>query len=201
MNRGKFGLKKAIFLAVILIQSIFINCHSLQINLFTMGMPRRGHWIAAWFACFAVLLASLAPTISHVLNAVRLANSALSGNLAPLQSHAGEKTPNTTQHTDGQHDLTLHHLDVAHADGAHAHAGMAHSSSTPALPSHGDAGFHFEHCPFCFTHAGSFGLAAAFDATNLRAEVNSIMPGLFYHSPTPLFVWTSTQARAPPSLS
>ncbi|MGV3655121.1 MAG: DUF2946 domain-containing protein [Noviherbaspirillum sp.] len=147
-----------------------------------MGMNRHCRCIAAWMACFAVLLAALAPTVSHAVNAARLADT-------------------------GQHEYCS--AGSAEAHGGHAQAsGHADHSTPAALPGsapyagHGpDGGLHFEHCPFCLTHAGSFGLAPGFSIT-VQPEIGvALRPGLFYHSPQPLFAWTGAQPRAPPAVS
>ncbi|MDO8298646.1 DUF2946 domain-containing protein [Lacisediminimonas sp.] len=61
-----------------------------------------------------------------------------------------------------------------------------------------DHGLHFEQCPFCFTHAGSFALppSASFFVPLLTAQAN--FPALFYQSNRPLFAWSKAQPRAPP---
>lgn len=70
-----------------------------------------------------------------------------------------------------------------------------HSSSSLA-----EKGLHFEHCSFCFTHAGSVGLPPAADLVLPVPIGTQPMPSLFYQSPRPLFVWATAQSRAPPSL-
>lgn len=70
-----------------------------------------------------------------------------------------------------------------------------HSSSSPA-----EKGLHFEHCPFCFTHAGSVGLPPATDLVLPMPVGTQLMPPLFYQSPRSLFTWAAAQSRAPPSL-
>jgi hypothetical protein len=64
-----------------------------------------------------------------------------------------------------------------------------------------DKATHSGHCPFCSTHAGSFGLppsaAFAFPVTS----GSDIVPLLFYQSPRPLFIWAAAQSRAPPFAS
>lgn len=60
---------------------------------------------------------------------------------------------------------------------------------------------HFEHCPFCFTHAGSFGTPPSAEFTAPLLIGAAIQPTLFLHSPRPLFSWAAAQARAPPAFS
>jgi hypothetical protein len=159
-----------------------------------MGMSRNQRRLAAWIACFAVLLASLMPSISHAIAAARL------GNVATLATVA-EDAP---CHAEGGVQSAVHE---AESDANHSHDGHSHdmygqgAHPMPASPSHHDAGLHFEHCPFCFTHAGSFGLTPIAEVVLPQALGISVMPALFYHSPVRLFTWTTTQPRAPPPLS
>lgn len=75
-------------------------------------------------------------------------------------------------------------------------------SDNTAHTGHGSgADLHFEHCPFCFTHAGSFGLVPAIFFTGQMGMSVALRPALFYLSPHPLFTWTSAQPRAPPAVS
>lgn len=65
----------------------------------------------------------------------------------------------------------------------------------------GDSGLHLKHCPFCFTHAGSFALLPV-DAPLIPPAAGSpIRPPLFLHSPRPLFAWRAARPRAPPVAS
>jgi hypothetical protein len=67
------------------------------------------------------------------------------------------------------------------------------TSSAPA-----EKGTHFEHCPFCFTHAGSVGLPPNLDLVIPLADGTLTLPSLFYQAPRPLFIWAAAQSRAPP---
>ena len=63
-----------------------------------------------------------------------------------------------------------------------------------------DKGMHGEHCAYCFTSAASFALPPI-QLSSLPVVVQQLhVPRLFYRSPSPLFVWTSIQSRAPPRL-
>jgi hypothetical protein len=58
-----------------------------------------------------------------------------------------------------------------------------------------------EHCAFCSTHAGSVGLPPASPVLPLLvASGTAIFPALYYQSPSPLFIWSTAQSRAPPRL-
>jgi len=123
--------------------------------------------IAAWIACFAILLAALAPTVSRILAATCD---------APL----------------ARAEICATHGDEMAQEEDHS----AHHSSAPAGKE-----LHFDHCPFCATHAGSFGLAPV-DALPLpEASGAPMLPPLFYQSPRPLFAWATPQPRAPPAHS
>ncbi|MGZ3254925.1 MAG: DUF2946 domain-containing protein [Burkholderiaceae bacterium] len=127
-------------------------------------MTKAKHRITAWIASFAVLLAALAPSISHAINA---ANDSGSGWIE-ICSTVGSK--------------------LAKVDGA----------QNPASQAPADKAIHFEHCPFCFTHAGSVGLPPSTDLTLPIASNALPLPSLFYQSPRPLFLWAAAQSRAPP---
>jgi hypothetical protein len=58
---------------------------------------------------------------------------------------------------------------------------------------------HFEHCPFCATHAGSFALLPGAGVAIPLLEPESTHPFLFFQAPSPLPVWTTAQSRAPPA--
>jgi hypothetical protein len=244
-----------------------------------VGLTRHQRRIAARIACFAVLLASLAPSISHALVAAGLSNV----NPVSLASWSGLRTPRlalapapasqvegldpermpvdsisvetmvpgqallaATQpvadrpnepdggghysHHQHQHqhqhqlvdasastrapqltstailqgaaspDTALSALPalvastpVAHLAGDHTPASHSPSSHSPAM--------HFEHCPFCFTHAGSFGLPFVATIVIPTVTATTLAPVLFYRAPRPLFAWSVAQPRAPPYLS
>jgi hypothetical protein len=68
-----------------------------------------------------------------------------------------------------------------------------HPHSTPA-----DHIGHLEHCPFCLTHAGSFGLPPSPAVVVAVTVGEDVRPPLFFHAPRLLFAWTPAQSRAPP---
>lgn len=65
-------------------------------------------------------------------------------------------------------------------------------------PAPGDHGLHVEHCPFCFTHAGSFATLPIPEFIFPLTSAAAFAPQRFLHAPRPLFVWAAPQARAPP---
>jgi hypothetical protein len=83
----------------------------------------------------------------------------------------------------------------------HRFVQVSDSDGAPDSAAHHKA-MQFEHCPFCSTHAGSFGLPPATASVLLLSTgAVSVMPPLFYQAPRSLFVWAPAQSRAPPSLS
>jgi hypothetical protein len=72
------------------------------------------------------------------------------------------------------------------------------SAQNPTSQAPADKVMHFEHCPFCSTHAGSVGLPPAIDLTLPVVSNTLTLPSLFYQSPRPLFIWAAAQSRAPP---
>ena len=61
-------------------------------------------------------------------------------------------------------------------------------------------GMHFEHCPYCFSHAGSVGLPASSTALFV-AEINAVEHIDIYASPLVVSYYSSSHpTRAPPAL-
>jgi len=58
-----------------------------------------------------------------------------------------------------------------------------------------------EHCPFCLIQAQAVGLPPQATITVAIIEGADALPVLFLRSPHPLFAWSPTHARAPPTLS
>jgi len=121
--------------------------------------------VTAWIASFAILLAALAPSISH---AVAAAKNAPNG-WAEICTVTGAKLVKL-DHTSSQHAPT-------------------HKMS------------HFEHCPFCLSHAVNLGMPPDATIAIPLLEGTHVLPPLFYHAPRPLFAWAAAQPRAPPFLS
>lgn len=137
---------------------------------------QQGKQLAAWIAIFAVLLAALAPAISQTIVSLRCSETLIEAELCSVKT---DRSPD-------QVDLQAYSV---HASHEHHDAPMS-----------GDHGLHFEHCPFCFTHAGSFGALPLAEFILPLVAGSSVMPQLFLQSPHPLFIWTTAQARAPPFL-
>lgn len=139
-----------------------------------MGENRRRRGITAWIAIFAVLLASLAPSISHALAA-----TGWTGYLDDTEFCSADSTDSNDSAVSQLHDAHAHH----------EHQGA---------PTFDDHRLHFEHCPFCFTHAGTFGTPPVPEFVVPLLVGSAVLPNLFLHSPRLLFIWAAPQARAPP---
>ncbi|MDB5825574.1 MAG: hypothetical protein JWR21_4278 [Herminiimonas sp.] len=168
-----------------------------------MGMTTYRRRVVAWIASFAVLLASLAPSVSHALVAAGLSagSPSVSQQLPIAKSPRGMPHNGDLSHSHPSHLSHDSHgsypSHAGHADpgepvppNAEGDLSNAHGSHTPDL--------HFEHCPFCFTHAGSFGLSPTNALMLPMVRGTTAMPSLFYQSPAPLQVWVTAQSRAPP---
>lgn len=132
-----------------------------------MGMTLFTRRFAAWIACFAILLAALAPSISQ---AVANAKQESGSGWAEICSVAGIRFVQVDD------------------DGA-------------ADEKSGGKAMQMEHCAFCSTHAGSVGLPPTSPVLPLLvASGTAIFPALYYQSPSPLFIWSTAQSRAPPTL-
>ncbi|WP_194711049.1 DUF2946 domain-containing protein [Noviherbaspirillum soli] len=128
--------------------------------------------MAAWLAMFAVVIASVAPTISHAL--------AQSAQLSHAQIQiADEGAPEDLCSTD------------ADADADHAHAGGHGPAPSPAL--------HLEHCPFCHLHADALQVPVV-ALPILPIATRPSRPLLFFLAPSLLHAWRSAQPRAPPAV-
>jgi Protein of unknown function (DUF2946) len=114
----------------------------------------------------------------------------LFASLAPSISHAvAAARSNSSFWAD---DCSMHgevHQAADHQD----HGAASHG------PSHDPKASHFEHCPFCLTHAGSFSLLQTSATAVYEAGGFSEFPLLFFQAPRLLFVWVAAQARAPPA--
>lgn len=155
-------------------------------------MRRYCRGFAAWIACFAVLLASLAPTVSHVLAGSGLTSFSGVQYRIPVAQMA---------HVPDAEESLCHGAEQDHEAHAHAQEAAVSEPGTDPSHSHGEGGMHFEHCPFCFTHAGSFGLSPSAGMVLPVAIGMAARPLLFYQAPQPLLIWSSAQPRGPPLFS
>jgi hypothetical protein len=76
--------------------------------------------------------------------------------------------------------------------------GVAMVSMPGEKPDPGQLLKGMNHCAYCATHAGSFGLPP--QAVTLFAVLggHDLFPSLFFQAPHPLAAWTVAQPRAPP---
>jgi len=135
-------------------------------------MFKRAHNKAvSWIAIAAMLFASLAPGISHAF-AAKNASQTLWQELCTAQG-----TKLIASNVAGQSD-----------------------ASTQSKPVQSDIGMHFEHCPYCSSHAGSVGPPSASIAVFLAA-LNSHQAIEIYDSPVvQRFYQNANPSQAPPPL-
>lgn len=126
--------------------------------------------LVSFIAIAAVIFASLAPTISHA-----------------LEINKGNKT--LFQEVCSAQGIKL--IPSALAD-------VADQKQNDSQPN--KMAMHMEHCPYCFSHAGSVGLPASSTALFL-AEINAVEHIDIYVSPLVVSYYsTSHPTRAPPVL-
>ena len=58
-----------------------------------------------------------------------------------------------------------------------------------------------EHCSYCVTHGGSFGLPPSAAQSFAVVSGHDSYPALFYSAPQPLHTWSAASPRAPPAVS
>lgn len=128
--------------------------------------------LISFIALAAMLFASLVPTISHALEAQK-GSQTLWQEVCSAQGIKFIPAALAASNTDAQKQ----------------------NDSQP-----NKMGMHFEHCPYCFSHAGSLGLPASSTALFL-AEINAVEHIDIYASPFVVSYYsTSHPTRAPPVL-
>ncbi len=138
-------------------------------------MTRTTQSLTVWIVCFAILLAALAPSFSTVLAAVNGVDSSWTEICSSVGAGSNQG------------------VNKGNAD-------KFFSVGKPVAPAGKISGA--EHCPYCLTHAASFGLPpTAFSLLPVTLSIFSFIPTLFYRSPRPLFMWAAAQSRAPPLIS
>lgn len=132
--------------------------------------------LASWIAIAAIVFSALAPTISYAFSS--------------------KSTPQTLW----QELCTAQGTKLIANDTIPGSIGQP-GSQIPTQPSQDKMGMHFEHCLYCFSHAGSVGLPPAtasfvFVATGQTAQLaeSYIAPVL------PLYYQSANPSQAPPSL-
>ena len=74
-------------------------------------------------------------------------------------------------------------------------------SQFPSQPAQDKVGMHFEHCPYCFSHAGSVGLPSATASFVIEAIGQTAQLAELYIAPVlPPYYQSANPSQAPPSL-
>ncbi|RPH67384.1 MAG: DUF2946 domain-containing protein [Burkholderiales bacterium] len=124
-----------------------------------------------WIALVAMLMSTLAPSVSHAAMA-SAAGVPWGGGLGEICTVDGVGPVSTAQ---------------------------AQSSTRPAQS--GPEALRFEHCPDCLSQAGSAAPPAPPHTPGLPTAAAAPLPWLFLHAPEPLYPWLAAQPRAPPARS
>lgn len=136
-----------------------------------MKISRQKCRAIALFACLAILLNALAPAISHATAVAH--DTQVPWLKICSQSNAAISTLDLIENSDKQ--------------------GSNKQNNSRTM--------NMEDCGYCLSHAGSFGMTPQVSITLLDADLSYSLPYLFYHAPGKLFVWASSNPRAPPTLS
>ena len=136
------------------------------------SLLKRKQW-NMWFACLAILLNALSPSLSYAFASLH-ANA--NGAAVEICSASGAV--------------------YTQADLASAFKGTSAAKSTTYSVLH-----HIEHCPFCMNHAGSVGLPPPSASPLAAVTGHDAYPALFYQAPQAQFAWLSANPRGPPALA
>ena len=136
------------------------------------SLLKRKQW-HMWFACLAILLNALSPSLSYAFASLH-ANA--NGAAVEICSASGAV--------------------YTQADLASAFKGTSAAKSTTDSVLH-----HIEHCPFCMNHAGSVGLPPPSASPLAAVTGHDAYPALFYQAPQAQFAWLSAIPRGPPALA
>jgi len=134
--------------------------------------------LLAFIAIVAILLNSLAPSISHII---------ASKNTLPWQQICT------------QNSIKL----IASVIDGNNFLSDTITKSNPGQQNDNNQSGHLPmvDCGYCVTHAGSdsvFSKAFALTTTSITLR---LFPALFYSSPDKLFIWAASNPRAPPVIS
>jgi len=136
-------------------------------------MNKNLRQLSVWLAIFAVLLASLAPTLSRTVFRDALPDA---GWVEICTIEGMQRLPAALFENEGSPD------------------------SPPSENSH--SGGFFEHCPFCFTNSFSFGLTpVTYALLPPVADKGQPLPSHAQSLLHANSLWQPNQARAPPSLN
>lgn len=136
-------------------------------------MNRLTRHFTAWIACFALLFAALAPSVSHAMfAAISDANGEVRAEICTVN---GIKFVNVNS------------------------AGEVVQSDPSMSDTFTQKTMHLEHCPFCLTYGSTFVLLPGAGLQIALLETQETHPSLFFQSPHPLAIWVTAQPRAPPN--
>ena len=128
--------------------------------------------ITSWIAIFAILLSTLAPSISSAM-AVRGANDGIWTEICSAS--------NVASSTNKVSKKVFVKLSTGTAKTSDSHKA--------------------KHCPFCLPHAGNFALPPALTACVAVTAGQNAFPPLYYQAHSLLFSWVTANPRGPPQLS
>ncbi|QDF97015.1 hypothetical protein CJ010_10990 [Azoarcus sp. DD4] len=142
--------------------------------------------LTAWIASYAILLGALAPAVTQTLAWLERGSADKATSLEV--SAAADILTSVGAEEDGHEACESHEGHAGHQDqGLEGHEGGGHEAAGSG------------HCPFCGTHAGSFGLPPTErPAAAQPAGTHAFRPHLYDHAPRPLFAWAAAHPRAPP---
>ena len=131
--------------------------------------------LASWIAIAAIVFSALAPTIAHAFPA--------------------KNTPQTLW----QELCTAQGTRLIANDAIPGSIGQP-GSQIPTRPSHDKMGMHFEHCPYCFSHAGSVGLPSATASLVFVATETTQLAESYIAPVLPRHYQSANPSQAPPFL-
>ena len=132
--------------------------------------------MTSWVAIFAILLSTLAPSISSAM-AVRGASNGIWTEICSASNVASSTNK------------------VSKKVFVKLSAGATETSDSTS-DSH-----KAKHCPFCLPHAGNFALPPTLIPCVAVAAGHDAFPPLYYQAPSLLFSWVTANPRGPPQLS
>lgn len=142
----------------------------------SMQLKSKSSLTFIWLACLAILLNALAPSISHAVA------------FAKGKPRVWEICLNDGTRITGTGELT-----------AETFRALT-DRSKPSKPAPSMA-MDMEDCAYCLPHAGSTGLPPSDAMPALAAAGPGLRPLLFYQSPAPLAIWSTSNPRGPPAHS
>jgi hypothetical protein len=132
---------------------------------------RKNRRFIALIASVAILLSSIAPTLSYAFPAHPLSPDTF----AEICSASGHKLAASAS-PDALFGITRDSRPIDNS-----HTGMA-----------------MEHCPYCLNHTQTPGMLSQREFSLIAIPLSYDYPSLFYQAPARLFIWASSSPRAPP---